>query len=150
MAQIREIQCNGFKLKGFRTSLFPYEILIPHFNIFRYSAGYYEDFESFAKNVFNPENVRDKDFSFNGIMIDINCGSHKIFDHKIDFSSFNNKEEAIEVYKDIINNCLMISFWVDYDTCMINNIAIDYLIGEKEVARLFPLNYKRLIMRMEY
>ena len=89
MAQIREIQCNGFKLKGFRTSLFPYEILIPHFNIFRYSAGYYEDFESFAKNVFNPENVRDKDFSFNGIMIDINCGSHKIFDHKIDFSSFN-------------------------------------------------------------
>ena len=138
---LRKIKCGEFTLTGIKTTLYPYEILLPDRYIIQYSPIFWniEEDKIVEKDLYYSY-IFDKNFT--GKILINRIGPMKILGSRINLSD-------IETYKKLIESSLLITLLINQDSGMIYDEIIDYLIDENKTGRIFMSRYKN-VLRQEY
>jgi len=149
---LREINYGEYKLTGYKSPYFNYEILLPYHYIMNYSGN---NGVKYFKSRTEISDYAIKDKSFTGFIFVTKIGEMKVLDQEIDLGLISDRDEAIEIYKKLIANSTLMTIHMKGD--VIENVYVDYLVYNNKaieprraslMSEKYP--YKEFLLKENY
>lgn len=145
---LREIDCGDFKLTGYKSPYFDYEILLPYHYIMNYGG---KDGVRYFKSRTEINNYSIKVKSFTGYIFITRIGNPVYINPNLNIESCD-KDKMLDFYKFLVANSALMTIY--FENKRIKNISVDYLINEYESKRIWLISdkypTKDFLLRKEY